>query len=697
MQAGPPDETTKQTTWVVIERADGFRVALRVVNDNGGWELVDKESAEAREVRMGTKPYAPPESAAPTLVPTDDYDMTVTDEPPPLEFSQDEELEGPDYQEQAMQQIKDEGMRKARLGTELTVQVTVLPAAQGQARTDPSLPPDFVYTADQVYLTGLSVGDQDRATTYLPPKKATRTKKGSGIPQGKHTVAWALIRRWIASLSNHSVAHGLDTMISGIDAMRPLLRGEEPQHLLGTTKVVLDENRHLFAYGQIRHARLPIDRWQANVSELLRLYVQLYHLCAGALFAGSSTQRGEAPGVAALLACEEALATGVAEPFDVDDLIWHAAKLIEVNFTIPATSYAFAMSHFVDVLAETYPRVMKKHGTEIVAPLLDKSLSAKYAENWGLGTAATVRDILAHFHYALPDFATAKAPEKLSGELQVTPYVLTERPSHFVANVGVAPIGEGAEVQYQVTQGTAVTTMNVRAYRSSEILVAGVLLSDKDRPQTRWGKQQNSHTVAWTLIRHGIKAYEHAPLDSLLNDLRESLTDLADDVAKTETEGQAILAKALAALVDIDTQVHPLHDWQTLASLLVTWYLVAYQLAGSAAFHDPRTSRPDGHAEAIHRGVLERNERRLINTGKLYNPPARVVEAGCALFDAYTPTASTSAPLSTAYEHWLKVMRHTYPNVMAVGESAMIAHIKSRNISLPTAPVTLGNVLTSGL
>lgn len=680
VRAGPPDERTKQSTWAIVRRPDGLTLSIRMSEADGGWVLSDEESAEQRAVRMGAAPYVPPDTARPTMVRTDSFELGVTEHTPPApRFEQGSGMEV-EAIEVAEQQLVDADMRIARLGTQFTVQVAVQPIAQGRARLDPSGLPDHLYTAEQVAAATLAVGDKDRADTYLEPKES-----GGGIPQGRHTVAWALVRQWIGGLSGQTVAAVLDTLIHNVDAMKPLLRGDEPQHLLGA--VNWDQSISL-----LRNGELPIDRWQANLSELLRWYVQLYHLCGGALFAGTSKQRGESPATKAFATCEASLASGQGATHKPAALAKHAADLLDINFTIPAETYAFALSHFLTMLVETYPNVMRKFGATITRPLLDKKLSPKYPDTWELGPIRTVHELLSHFGNEEPDFEAAIAPPKVSGTLDVTPFQLEKYKSSFVADVNVVPIDAGPKVMYPVTFGSTTITTEVAAYKVRDLLVGTVLLSDADRPQTRYGRTQNSHTVAWTLVRHDLMAYQHAPLSQLMTFLDKSFRFLATDVAISE--GREIVAKAQGALVDLDKRTMPVHDWQAFASMLTTWYALAYQLSKSATFHDPRTARPEGHSEAIHRRVMERNERALVNHRELIDAPTRVVAAATKLFDAYVPHPGVSQSVSSAFEHWLDALRHTYPQLMAVGEAEIVAEIKRRNISTASAPVNLGTVLT---
>ena len=66
-----------------------------------------------------------------------------------------------------------------------------------------------------------------------------------------------------------------------------------------------------------------------------------------------------------------------------------------------------------------------------------------------------------------------------------------------------------------------------RALLPSEVEVRKVVLSDQDRPDTKFGAKQNSHTVAWTLVRAQLASLSGKPLATLLDFLSARFGELS--------------------------------------------------------------------------------------------------------------------------------------------------------------------------
>jgi hypothetical protein len=70
--------------------------------------------------------------------------------------------------------------------------------------------------------------------------------------------------------------------------------------------------------------------------------------------------------------------------------------------------------------------------------------------------------------------------------------------------------GTGAGPNVEVDGGRGKATL--RTWFPSEVFIQHVIVSDKDRPETRFGAKQNSHTVAWTLIRSELADFANSRL-----------------------------------------------------------------------------------------------------------------------------------------------------------------------------------------
>lgn len=361
---GPTDPKTGYYVHATVRRPrDGFSLMIRPTAAPSRWEPI--ETAEDQAIRLNRVPFQPHERVPrPKLIPSDRHDLVMEEEEVPApSFTQSAETHV-DYGKQAKAQLKEEGYRMPRLQTDFTVQVEVLPIAQGTPRYlggppgpgESAVAHDYVYSADQIVASRLEVGNQDRPDTYLEPEKGK-----SNIPQGRHTVAWALLRRSMMAMSGYKLSTLLDRLIASFQHMHPLVVDGEGDHLLQAIN-------YPTSLTDLRGATLAADVWQHVLAQLIRVHAQIYHLSSGALFKGKSKQRGESAGVATLAAAEDALARSAVPGADAEDLAAAAADLLDVNFSIPPSTHAFAVHHWLEVLYHTYPQVMRAHGTEIAAP-----------------------------------------------------------------------------------------------------------------------------------------------------------------------------------------------------------------------------------------------------------------------------------------------------------------------------------------
>ncbi len=684
IHSGPVTDTTGRPAYLLVRRQDGFQLTIRPAATPGEWEPI--EDKWTRERRLDPGKFEPiVKVPRPKGIRTDSDEMEVSEEPTPEPtFTQTTESIGPSSQQQAENQLLSQDFRLARLATAFTAQFELVPVQQGVASSS-SLFGSLKYSAEMVGVARCNVGDNDRPDTYLEPKKGK-----SNIPQGRHTVAWAFIRRWLMSMAGRTLDQILDQFITAFEHMVPLVDSREGQFLLTTI-------HYPDGLDSIRNAQLSLDVWQRNLSQLARVYAQIYHLSSGALFAGTSKQRGESPGVQLLQWCEDKLAENGELPA-MGKIKKAATDLLDVTFSVEPSAFAFAVYHWVITLMETYPRLMAKHGTDIVADKLGTKVSAGYPKRIGNKNIKTVADVLSHFGYVLPDYATAIVPTELEGELEVEPFEFEDLVAHFTASVSLTQVEQGRLHAYVVSVGGMPVTQTIVLLKASDLVVHDIMISDQDRPQTKAGRTQQSHTVAWTLVRADLVSYKFGRVLALLKFLSDSFAAMDKDVSTERTEARSLLSEATTALQGYDTREMPINDWQAYISTLVKWYAHIYQVTDFATFHDPRTARPEGHGEGTHMAVLRRNEAALFDLGQLVDKPERVVQAATALFDAYVKVGADSnieQRFVTAYHHWLAALKSAFPTLMSMREAraAITSSIRNRNVGTATQSQTLGAVL----
>jgi len=662
--------------WMFVRRSDGFELSIRSTAEPGRWEVVGTLDDEAEQVRMKPGTWKAPERVPkPTGIRIDDdYEMTVEEaEPVGKPSFTAGEKPSPDYQAQAEDPTGD--FIRTRIENPLLAQFHLVPIAQGSLRSGPA---EYAYASNAVAIAGVLMGDTDRTLvgTHLEPKKS-----GGATPQGRHTVAWALVRRSIGALTGRTLEYAFNHLKSELASAIPLAASGDPSSFK-EADFLLKRMDYPGGLDRLREARLPLDRWQASLAELVNVYIQIYHLSEGALFKGSSKQRGESDAVSTFAASERALVAGLDMPVGVSDLAAHALNLIDAPLgSLPPNTLAYAVHHWVMMLLSTWPSVMKKHGEAITKGFLGQS----YSKSDELPTVSTVAGLVAHFGYELPAWAEIEPPTPTKGEAHLAPFTIERLKADFVANVSVFPVGEGTAAAYSTTRGDKTVSVQERVYPLAQMGLSAVDVSDADRPPTRFlGAGQKSHTVAWTLLRADLMAFGAGRLAALLTFLDEALKTLEGESGIAE--GKDLAAKARQQLANRDSLQLTLFDWQNYASTLVKWYVHVYQAAKSTSYADPRThGRPESHGEGPHMAALRRNEQNMLESGKLYDDPSRVIEAALALFDVCIPKTSTvntslEATFVLAFDVWRQRLFHAFPKIATAGWPLIYAAVSKVDV-----------------
>jgi hypothetical protein len=600
-----------------------------------------------------------------------------------------------------------------KLQTDFTVQVALVPDSEG-ATSDPSsgLKGERKYKSAQLWVEDLQIGDQDRPDTRFDTQKS-------------HTVAWTLLRAEIASLRGLPLVTVLKIMFTRLSELNHLAealkiaydieskRGKSESAvnkvenvMIETLSVQLGQAGSIAKEMLMGDATAPLYYWQSTTARLIRLFTQVYQLSKGATMRdGTATGDAEADGMAKLRKHELALRTtgdygdpiqpknelplvgGPRTKAAITEIIIAAERLLDVNFkaSLPAQGYAHAIHHWIQALHLTFPSVMTKVGGLVLKTNLEAAPKGEAAKTG----APTVGALLTHFGYGKVEetvnqsLAIANAPRLKSsdsGSLRIA--VPPAIKSSFTANVAVAPgsVGVSSVVQPPqlpnqsptVTPTTSKTVLpgdEVRAvpmpfYTPNQVGIYQLTVSDLDRPDTRYGGDQKSHTVAWTLARAQLRSYQGGPVLNLLNMIKDDLDSIKNFVK--HEQGSQLLRATHTQLTQVVGQAHPIHAWQVLASDVVRRYMIIYQLSHTATFADSSTlGAAWGKGEAQHMEVLRNNEANLSTNGKWVNSPQRILEAGAKLVDIHPDSALSKQAALKAFQHWEAAMKDSFPTIMA--------------------------------
>jgi hypothetical protein len=580
-------------------------------------------------------------------------------------------------------------VKLADLITGFTAQVVVLPTAQGELSEGKSLGfQEHRYTPAQVWVQNIFISDERLNTQF-------------GAKQESHTVSFTLSRNATIRLADRTAQELLIHFYTSFQHLDGLIENEAGKMLLQSVLVgdILK---------QADSAKMPIDRWQALLSNLIRIYFQVYQLSTAATYKrGKANYHGEA-------SARNRLDNDEVDAYNQDDtravtkMADDIEKMIDVQFRVDSLGvpqYAFAVNHWIDSLKIMYPNLMASQGKDIIAHFVNKKLAPsfkKYIDEEQEHSKKpvvvnTVKDLLEYYKYA-PDNVTDTGS---FASLEVGGFTLPEVPlgildTDFTASIGVAPSGQGNQQDMTVGFGGQVaSTFQTMAYTADQIAIQAVTLGNKERPKTKYIESQKSHTVAWTLVRHQMMGYTGRSIQSLMFFIENGLVKLQSDIKKAD--GLTIAEKTIGAIQLYKDKHLKIHEWQALISALTRWYLIAYSVAESAAYIHPKEfDKAQGHGEAWSMRILRRTEFSLSSGEKMQNSVEEVTKAALGLMDAYVVKAPQIVTLTkegaiNAYKHWNEALTDAFPTLMQQGGEPIRAAMLKQKVSDDS---TFGDLMT---
>lgn len=554
------------------------------------------------------------------------------------------------------------------LHTSFQAHVTLAPLTSGQTGSDGVR---RIYLADEVFVSAIEIGNNDRPDTRY------------GSKQERHTVAWTLERAAQIALGGRQLSLVIRNYVeelhnilksdsSGSDDEEESGESDEVEILVGyVTKL----DRDLTETGS-NPTRLSLDAWQQILSRIIIIYTQAYQASAAATFKyGQAKGRGEPQAMAALSAAEEAAEAG--EAIDVAKVAANAAKLLDVMFvkSMNNESIARAVLHWMKNLTQAFPALMHAHEKDIVKPVLDRAMPKTVREEYGASTMGefvtkmlgndVAKDPLNQKFQAGASLLSGGVPDDIQIEFPAS------LDSDFVANVDVTPAATGQEGSLDVqVEGNAADKVSIDLYVAKQLEVNGIAISDRDRPATRF-KTQMSHTVAWTLIRSAIQGLVGKSAEEFIGVLGAHFVSFAED--RANADAAALARRTLEVLHQMNQSAYPIHFWHSLLSRVVRAYVIIYQKLTAATFVDERSlARALGHGESSHMDRLHANEENLINHNALRDKESEVINSALALLDGHVNKTLGVEHYVDSILHWHEMLTLSFPTLMKVGGKAIL-------------------------
>ncbi|WP_211463579.1 eCIS core domain-containing protein, partial [Collimonas silvisoli] len=243
--------------------------------------------------------------------------------------------------------------------------------------------------------------------------------------------------------------------------------------------------------------------------------------------------------------------------------------------------------------------------------------------------------------------------------------------SEFGSQVALVPIAQGESAKGSEHQ-----------YLSDDLLVSDVNVGDKDRPDTRFGAKQESHTVAWVLLRHTLMTQN----GRTVRQVAEFLFHDIDRIAEMEqSESVDALLQQVARIPEAFERGRlPVFVWQQLLSRLVVIYTQIYQASRAATF---RKGSPKGHGESHAIALLSAAQVEAAGDQVIDDPDridALTKACGSLLDIAFNPSLGAEAA-SFSIRHWMAALQQVFPALMAQVGEQLTGPVLLRKIPKKTA------------
>lgn len=259
----------------------------------------------------------------------------------------------------------------------------------------------------------------------------------------------------------------------------------------------------------------------------------------------------------------------------------------------------------------------------------------------------------------------AKKPKRGNTKKKVGPSLVTNLTSQVV----LSPLYQGNK--YKNSEGM----LDLR-YKPHMVLVEQIRLGDLDRPDTRFGTEQKSHTVAWTLLRAALTSKVGIPAAVLLKYLSNAFHSLTE--IEQKKEAKLLIQAGTRALSNLKSAILPINIWQSLLSNLITTYIQAYQASSAATFSKGRAT---GKGEATKMANLRQADKELREKYVTTVDNKKLIKDAAGLLDVALNRSLGAKGFAFAVHHWAESLMSAFPRLMMVHGIAIIKNVFDAPIS----------------
>lgn len=254
--------------------------------------------------------------------------------------------------------------------------------------------------------------------------------------------------------------------------------------------------------------------------------------------------------------------------------------------------------------------------------------------------------------------------------------------SDLTTNVMVVPIAPGEQRSFPVDEGEK-PKLGEMVYTPNIVVIKTILMGDTDRPPTQF-KNQERHTVAWTLARNGIMNLAGSTVFEVITYFMHALESLKVFLKESDAGEEAVrvfkmvMSRQNDVLVQANSGKVPLTVWQSLIANLIKVYLQVYQLTSVATFKEGK-SKGSGEGHAMAR--LRKDEAAVQSKDEVRDISDISDDAETLIDLISKPEVLGIQEYAFAVHHWIELLQLNFPHLMSTHGDEVVNPLLSKAIA----------------
>lgn len=274
---------------------------------------------------------------------------------------------------------------------------------------------------------------------------------------------------------------------------------------------------------------------------------------------------------------------------------------------------------------------------------------------------------------------------------------IEEKPYFVTSSVGIEKeISEQKQSSLTFHVGTRPINSDIYAdkYSANELIISSLEMSE-DRPQTRFGNDQKSHSIAFLLLRTALQNFKGRPVVDLLDFLKRGYGELSSKESESEENARDMANKTMpVGLIEtIETTQIPIQVWDSILSNMLYGYETIYHISKTAVFDNGSATNRSEQNAGYRLGLTENKlkEDNMLDIAKFYadnfgkskskffkGPPTPINDALLYLDVSFKLTKDEYVQV---LEHWHHSLWIAYPRIMNIINDDLVQTVQKKELS----------------